>query len=228
MQPETGDINGKISSHLEWIDQACKIECDAIFFPELSLTGYEPVLAHEMGITSDDSLLIPFQQKSNSFNITIGIGAPTIEGDKRQISMLIFQPFKKQIVYSKQLLHEDELAYFVAGNKQERIGVKGVSIVLAICYESMQTSHFELAYLEPFDIYLSSVAKHEVGVSAAHKHFGSLALKHDVTVLMVNAVGNCDNFVAGGQSIAIQPNGKIKTLLDSEQEALLVYDHKVA
>jgi len=67
IQREKGIINANISSHLEWIDQACKMDCDAIFFPELSLTGYEPVLAHEMGITSDDSRLIPFQQKSNTF-----------------------------------------------------------------------------------------------------------------------------------------------------------------
>lgn len=44
IQYEKGDIARNIELHLIWIDQAIAQGADCIFFPELSLTGYEPTL----------------------------------------------------------------------------------------------------------------------------------------------------------------------------------------
>ena len=53
-RPVKGDIQANISNHLKLIEQASLEGADAVFFPELSLTGYEPTLAKELAGNQDD------------------------------------------------------------------------------------------------------------------------------------------------------------------------------
>lgn len=45
IQPIKGDIDRNIQKHIFFINSAIENGADLIFFPELSLTGYEPTLA---------------------------------------------------------------------------------------------------------------------------------------------------------------------------------------
>jgi predicted amidohydrolase len=46
-RPIKGDISTNIKTHKKLIDLAISYKVDTIFFPELSITGYEPELAKE-------------------------------------------------------------------------------------------------------------------------------------------------------------------------------------
>ena len=76
-RPVKGDIEANISGHKKLISVAIGEGADAIFFPELSLTGYEPGLANQLAIDADDSRLNVFQDISDKNNITICVGMPT-------------------------------------------------------------------------------------------------------------------------------------------------------
>lgn len=118
IKPISGAIDKNIAEHTKWINCAAQNGADAVFFPELSLTGYEPELARELATTQDDERLDSFQEISDTMKITIGVGLPTTGADGIWISMVIFQPGRARQTYSKQYLHSDELAYFVEGGSR--------------------------------------------------------------------------------------------------------------
>lgn len=112
IQSYKGSIEKNIELHSHCIKLASKNGADAIFFPELSLSGYEPKLAKDLKIKPKDQRLLPFQKLSDCLNITIGLGAPLDYINQVQIALLIFQPNKAISVYAKQWLHDDEKPFF--------------------------------------------------------------------------------------------------------------------
>lgn len=127
-RPVKGNNAANIETHKKLIDLAVLHNADAIFFPELSLTGYEPELAKELATNQDDKIFDDFQEISNDNNITIGLGMPTKANSGIQISISIFQPNTPRQTYSKQQLHADESPYFVSGDKQIILTIKNTKI----------------------------------------------------------------------------------------------------
>ena len=74
-RPITGDMQGNMAKHMQWIEQAVVDGVELIIFPELSLTGYEPTLAKDLAMEQDDSRLDDLQALSDANGITIGVGA---------------------------------------------------------------------------------------------------------------------------------------------------------
>ena len=146
IRPVKGNMATNIENHKRLIGLATSLNANAIFFPELSITSYEPELAKELATTQDDKRFDNFQQISNTGNITIGFGVPTASGSGVKISMVIIQPKQQRQAYSKQQLHSDELRYFVRGDKQIILRVSNERIAPAICYESLQTNHSDTAH----------------------------------------------------------------------------------
>ncbi|AIA70950.1 nitrilase-related carbon-nitrogen hydrolase [Pectobacterium atrosepticum] len=138
--------------------------------------------------------------------------------------MIIFQPEKETLFYSKQLLHPDEMPFFKQGMQQTTVSIEGKLIVPAICYESLQPIHALEAANLGADLYATSVAKSPNGVMQAHAHYPAIAKKHGMFVLMANAVGHADNFICAGQSAIWDREGKLLIQADATHEALLILD----
>lgn len=223
---EKGNIQGNIENHLEFVERAIKLKADLIVFPELSISNYEPDLAKELATDLESNIFSPFQEISNKREITIGIGMPTKTTDGINISMLIFQPNKERTVYSKQMLHSDELPYFVCGKNQTFFTINGVKIAIGICYETLQREHFLKAKNQGADIYIASVAKPKGGIEKAYKHFPQIANEFNTPILMSNCVGQCDNFMSVGQSAVWNNKGELIEQLDADNQGLLIYDTK--
>jgi predicted amidohydrolase/GNAT superfamily N-acetyltransferase len=223
---ENGKIQENIKNHLELIERAIKLNSDLIIFPELSITNYEPKLANELATSLEDSIFNSFQDVSDKNQIAIGIGMPTKSSNGINISMLIFQPKKEKYIYSKQILHSDELPYFVCGNEQSMLYLKGKKIAIGICYETLQREHFTNAYQKGADLYIASVAKPRSGIEKAHKHFSEIATEFNIPILMSNCVGFCDNFMSEGRSAVWNNKGRIIGKLNDENQGLLFYDTK--
>lgn len=223
-EAERGNIQRNIENHLEWIELAITEKSDLILFPELSLTGYEPVLAKELATQQNDARLEQFQEISDANQITIGIGLPTISDAGILISMILFDPGQGRKIYSKQKLHLDERPYFVQDNHQIILTIKSKKIAPAICYESLQPEHAESAHRLGAEIYIASVAKSQKGVEKAFRHFPKIAKKFSMPVLMSNSIGFCDNFQSVGQSAIWNNQGELLKKLDSDKEGLLLVD----
>ncbi|MFT4802611.1 MAG: putative amidohydrolase [Flavobacteriaceae bacterium] len=221
---DKGKVQENILNHFRIVERAIKLNSDLIIFPELSITNYEPDLAKELAIDIENNIFNLFQELSNNNEITIGIGMPTNSAKGINISMLIFQPNEKRAVYSKQMLHSDELPYFVCGTEQVILNIKGKKIAIGICYETLQREHFLNTNQKGADIYIASVAKPKGGIEKVLKHFPKIAKEFNTPILMSNCVGNCDNFISVGQSAVWNKNGKLIDHLDSENQGILIYD----
>jgi predicted amidohydrolase len=224
IKPTKADILENIDKHKKLIKLALDEQADAIFFPELSLTGYEPDIAKDLATNQEDAIFDEFQHISNTDIIIIGVGMPTKSDAGILISMIIFQPNLPRQTYSKQHLHSDEFPFFVAGEKQIFLTFDDIKIAPAICYESLLTEHADEASKNGAVIYLASVAKSANGVEKAFKHYPEIAQKYSMTVLMANCIGKCDNFESAGNSAVWNNQGVLIVQLDAEHEGILVFD----
>jgi predicted amidohydrolase len=223
-------VQANIHRYLTFIERAASMGADAIFFPELSLTGYEPKLDKELATSVQDKRFDVFQAISDRQNIAIGIGIPIARAEGVAIGMLIVQPGKPRQSYSKQFLHSDEVPYFVGGVQGKVLDLHGHKVALAICYESLLSEHSDEAVKNGADIYLASVAKSARGVEKAFSHYQQIAQRHRIIVLMANSIGPSDDFVGAGRSAVWNRQGTLMAQLDAmneghaEHEGLLIYD----
>ena len=223
-KPIKGNISANIEAHKKFIEIALTLNAEAIFFPELSLTGYEPELAKKLATNQNDNRLDIFQETSDKYKIIIGLGLPTATESKIRISMVIFEPYKPRQTYSKLQLHSDEFPYFENGVGQVIIKTKDKNIAPAICYESLQPTHIENAFKLGAGIYLASVAKPANGVEKAFDHYPKVAKQYGMPVLMTNCVGFCDNFLSVGKSAVWTKEGELVGQLDDKSEGILIFD----
>lgn len=223
-KPVKGDIPANIEAHIRCTVLASTVQAEAIFFPELSLTGYELALSNALATDQDDVRLDGLQRTSDELGIIIGAGLPTRAGTDMRISMVIFEPHRPRVTYSKQHLHVDEYPYFQPGVGQVMIKTPTARIAPAICFESLLPAHAANAFARGADVYLASVSKSERGVAKAHDHYSTIAKQYGKTVLMCNSIGPSDNFVSGGRSAAWSREGLLAGQLTPDAEGILVFD----
>lgn len=224
IKPIKADLSTNFKKHLTCITAAINQHSDLIFFSELSLIGYEPTLAKNYIFDIESESLDVFQEISNQQNLIICVGLPTQFEENVRISMLIFRPQLQRLLYSKKQLHADEYPFFVAGNDDVVFTFNETIISPAICFESLQENDVEEAFLKKSTIYLASVAKSESGVQKAFWHYSAIAQKYNMSVLMSNSVGFCDNFMSFGNSAVWNQKGELIANLNSTEEAILTYD----
>ena len=160
----SGHVQANIQNHLALVQTAVQAKADLICFPELSLSNYEPQLAHQLATHTKDSRFKAFQAFSDLIGICIGIGMPIKAENGVQIGLVLFQKEKSPTLFSKQLLHEDELPFFVAGKSPVLVEINQTKVAFGICYESLQQSHFITALQKGAQVYIASVAKPETAL----------------------------------------------------------------
>ncbi|GAT64099.1 carbon-nitrogen hydrolase family protein [Paludibacter jiangxiensis] len=219
-----GDIEKNISKHLQFLDLAIANQCDLVVFPELSLTGYEPTLAKELATTSNDDRLSCFQKISDQQNIIICIGLPTQMDATLFISMIIFQPDKEPITYSKQHRYPSEVDYFSPGATPVYLHIDETVVAPAICYELSVSQHAENAYRNQASVYLASVLNSVSGVDADLQKLSDIARKYHMTTVMANYVGESGGYECAGKSSVWHADGNLAGQLDGTSEGILIYD----
>lgn len=226
MRSTPGDIEHNLLQHVALIEQASAHSMECIFFPELSLTGYEPTLAQTLAMDLKATCFDMLQTWSDQTQMTIAVGAPLQGDEKPRISMIFFRPQTKIYAYSKQILHEDELPYFEAGTESFFVQHEDELLAPAICYESMQPEHAQAAKKQRMTVYCCSVAKHHKGVEQAHTYYSKLAKQSNVIVLMANSYGMCDDFLSDGNSAVWDMDGTCRARLPSEADGWVGFDTK--
>ncbi len=149
---------------------------------------------------------------------------PTKNNADTLINMIIFQPKKTRVCYSKQYLHSDEYPYFSKGSSQTYMTINKKKIAPAICYESMLIEHVEHAFNNGAEIYVASVAKSTEDVKKAMKYYPKIANKFSIPVLMVNCVGFCDNFESVGTTSIWNNKETLIGQLNNKSEGILIFN----
>jgi predicted amidohydrolase len=221
-----GDTEENTNRHIQFIEAAVHAGADLIYFPELSLTGYEPQLAKSLSVKLDSESFDVFQQKSDKHGVTIGVGMPLRSQEQVQIGMVWFKPNEPRVGYKKQLLHADEIPFFSPGEEQLLFQIGMHKMAPAICYESLLATHAENARNMGANVYLASVAKSSGGIEKAMKHYPEMAKKHEMWVVMANSIGPSDDFIGVGNSSTWDTSGNLLAKMDCESEGLLIVDLK--
>lgn len=217
------DIKGNILRHLELVEKASDLDCQAIFFPELSITGYVENFDDENLFRDNDPRLEPFQEVSDKLKMVICVGVPLKTTAGIKISSAIFQPMAKPQMYSKQLLYVDEKKTFIPGDKQSIISIGESLLGLAICYESTQESHLKEVLTMGADHYICMVAKTQAGMLRTSSYYEKMVAKYKIPILLVNGVGPTVEFVNGGGSCIWNKKGRKESTLGSEAEDILIF-----
>lgn len=219
-----GDIAGNIRRHCHWIAAAAERDAGAIFFPELSLTGYEPTMAADLAQHWQSDAFTELQLAADRNGLFVGAGAPTDSPDGIHISMLLFSPQASRRIYSKYYLHADEKPFFTAGNGVEPQCFGNTKVGLAICYELSVPEHARIVLDGAAAIYVASVAKTPSGTDAAHIRLAEIAREYRVPVMMANCTGTADGERCGGRSAVWDGEGDLLTELGDSGEGAILFD----
>lgn len=222
--PHKGDIAKNIEQHVALLNIAITQQADLVIFPELSLTGYEPTLAADLATTQDDKRLDIFQEISDKNKILIGVGLPTNANGQLFVSMIIFQPGKERLTYSKQYLYHTEVGIFTAGTEQLFLNVADSIVAPAICYELSNPKHAEQAHKNNANIYIASVLNSVTGVDGDMQKLSAIAAKYNMTTFLANYVGTSGGYQCAGKSSVWSNDGQLIGQLDDKNEGVLMYD----
>lgn len=221
--PKYGDISHNIATQETFIREAADKGAKLIVFPELSLTGYEPLIAKDLATTAEDDRFEIFQLLADQKQITILTGVPLRSDHGITVSLLIYQPDLPMQVYHKQYLPADEVPYFVSEPSAYTFGFE-TRIGLAICYELSEDAHFESCLDQGLDLYLASTAKTAQGSEKAHMRLEKLASDHQIITTFVNSVGPANGEVTNGRSAAWDHRGEMLGELSTDKEGILILD----
>ena len=219
-----GNVTLNIGKHLHLIQLASQYGANAIFFPELSITGYVPSLAKQLNFTIDTPLFSEIKSAAKKLNILVGIGAPIQSKAAPLIGQILFHPNGSVDHYAKRHLHPDETPFFDKGKVSPIVVFEDLKIGLAICYEISQDEHINDLLSQEVDIIIAPVAKSITGITVAHKRLSEIASKHGKPILMSNCVGLSEDFIAAGQSAIWGPDGNLLEKLGPQEEAILILD----
>lgn len=223
-KPVKGDIQKNIENHIKLIVLSVQNGSDIIVFPELSLTGYEPELVKELATTQNDKRFDEFQKISDSNKIIIGFGLPIKNEEGICISMLLFQPNKSRITYSKEYLHPGEEKYFVSGKNSPPITFENNKLAFAICYETSISEHSEKAFNNGANIYIASVLNSINGVDKDINRISDIAKKYKMIAVMANLVGRSGAYDCAGKSSVWNNEGLLIGQLDNTNEGIAIFD----
>lgn len=224
IHPVNGDIEANIGKHKTLIDAALSKRADAIIFPELSLTGYEPTLAKQLARDPNDITFSDFQRIADEKELVIGVGVPTRTRGGCCISMILFEPHRVRRIYSKKYLHRDEEEFFITADNFSVFKIRDADIAPAICYEISVPEHAERAVANGADIYVASVNKSVAAIHTALGRLAEVARTYSMTVLMSNCVGFCDRSACAGKTSIWNDKGLLVGQLDDRSEGILIID----
>ncbi|MEQ8675579.1 MAG: carbon-nitrogen hydrolase family protein [Aggregatilineales bacterium] len=223
-----GDIDGNIARHAHFVRLAAEQNVELLVFPELSLTQYDAPNAKDMATIASDPRFDELQAVADETRVTFCAGVPLKAEDGNTISMLIFQPEKAMMVYTKHYLHADEEPFFVAGMADSGLVTVADEVAFAVCYEISVAQHAQDAHERGASLYVASVAKTASGVANAHERLKSISRDYGMTVFLSNCIGPADGSIGGGRSAIWNAAGEIIAEMDDAQEGFIVYDPQLS
>ena len=222
--PRLRDFNYNFHDHAHLARDAAGEGCEAIFFPELSLTGYVDRGAETCTLTEEGSECSALQGLARRYKLVMGVGMPLAGQQKPRIATVFFHPEGRPTTYAKQWLHADEQPFFEAGNAFYTLDLSGGRVVPATCYEVFVPAHLEGARALSPDLYLVSGAKPVANLERAVQRSAAIARDHRLAVALVNQAGPAEGFVAAGGTTAWDRTGKQLGQLGTDSTDLLVVD----
>ncbi|WP_313124620.1 carbon-nitrogen hydrolase family protein [Pseudescherichia sp.] len=221
--PVRGCIEENMRYHELLIASAASAGVNLIFFPELSLTGYEPEMAEQLAL-ADESCLRPLQRLAEKQDMVIIAGAPlNVKGRKPAIGACVISSKQPISYYRKMYLHPGESDYFSAGEEECVFTARTFNVGVAICADAGQPMHAERTVHMGADIYLNSVLS-AGGYDKDASLLQSYAKRYAMPTLMANYCGPSGGWKPVGKSAAWNEKGERIAQAPEDRAALVIMD----
>ena len=226
-----GDIEGNCKKILENIEIAkSKHMADCIVFTELALIGYPPEdLIFRAKINARIEKCIS-QIKELAKNITVVVGTPWMEQEKRFNAVLVLQDQQIIAKYYKQVLPNysvfDEERYFSSGTDTCVFKINNVNMGLTVCEDVWSSEPVKKCRQAGADLVISINASpfHEHKQSERVAAVAKQAKENRIPILYVNQVGGQDELVFDGSSFALDSQQEIVAKAAFCEEDLLLIE----
>lgn len=221
-----GNVAANLITHMRFIAAAQAAEVDALVFPELSLSGYEPTLLRECLLKPQDPWLLPLRACAKQARMTIIVGAPVANADAQRphIGALAFFADGRHAVFLKQHLHGGEEVFATPGGDlaPHRFAIQDTAAALGICAESMHPPHAARAAEAGAALYLASSLVSVGGHAAEVVQLSAHARDLGMGVLLANHGGPSGGYTCAGQSAFWAPGGELVVQAPGTGDVLVV------
>jgi NAD+ synthase (glutamine-hydrolysing) len=230
INPIVGDLEGNSRLIIDWMGRARDQGADIVCFPELAITGYPP----------EDLVLKPSFVRDNLAQLKLvaeaAKGISAVVGFVDQVgdlfnSAAFLQDGDVKAVYHKVFLPNygvfDEKRYFEPGHECPIIEWKGTRIGLSVCEDCWFPAG-------PMAWEAHHGAQVLLNINGSPYHYGKRAPREDMVrgraidygayVVWVNTVGGQDELVFDGNSVVIDPDGRVMAHAASLEPELLLCD----
>ena len=218
---EKENIDANIQVHIQAVKTACMNDVSIIFFPELSITGYELEFSAKEAFEINDNRFDVFQNLAIENNIHIVIGAALKTDNIPELGAIIFSPDGSISSYSKIHLHSGESKYFKPGRTHKFLEVDGQKIALAICADTNYSAHAKACAQESATIYAAGVLFSKTGYAPDTNKLASYAKQHNMLVTIANHNRNTGGWLPAGMSAAWSQKGLLSKA-DQHSNSLVI------
>lgn len=206
----------------ECIDQAAKLRAQAVFFPEMSLTGF----SMNTNITSekDQCTLEKFRRIAAREDIAIGIGWTKQGGTLAENHYSVIG--KNGYVLSDYIKihpfsYAKENEFFLPGNQITYFELGNYTWSSFICYDLRFPELFQIA-AQTADVILIAANWPQTRKEHWKCLLRARAIEAQCYIIAVNCVGKIHDIEYSGNSCGISPNGDILDELENEQGLLTI------
>lgn len=218
INPTVGALEYNADLILARAVEAAEKGCDAVVFPELSLSGYPPEdLVLKQHFLEDVERQLERICSLLPAGLTAFIGAPLSEGGKAFNAAAVVRDGVVLARYHKMALPNygvfDEKRVFSEGSEPLTVDIKGVKAAIHICEDSWSTDFSSCTSLKPMGadvlLNLSASPYHRGKMKTREEILGRTAKYLGIPLLYCNVVGGQDELVFDGGSIAIDASGQV-------------------
>lgn len=222
-----GDIAENIERHIRLARVAARHGATFVLFPELSLTGYELAIAHEVAIGCNDPRLGDLRLLAKESGLTIVVGAPIVaDSGHLHIGALTFKPNGELSVYTKQYLHSGEAEVFMPGAGGALVDLDGTKIALAVCADISQAAHAEQAARDGASVYAASVLITDNGYETDSGLLRQYAANHRMPVVMANHGAATGGWNSAGRSAIWDDAGNLIVAAPGDGECIVMAERE--
>ncbi|MFH1692478.1 MAG: NAD+ synthase [Candidatus Omnitrophota bacterium] len=228
INPVVGDLEANKSKISSFIQKAGQKGADIVAFGELALTGYPPEDLLMKKKFVDDNLSALKSVVGRVDDVVALVGFVDRKNDVLYNAASVMYRGKMRAVYHKHCLPNygvfDEKRYFACGQKNQLFGIESTVFGVNIC-EDMWHQKAEKT-LEG--------ARLIVNINASPYHCGKVALRQRILktqaknanafIVYVNLVGGQDELIFDGQSMVIDPRGRLVARAKGFVEELMILD----
>ena len=205
---------------VEFLKKASKENVDLLIFPEMTLTGFS-MKVNKIGEKNLETVKW-FSEKSKEYNICTGFGFVDIKNNMGRNNFSICTPDKGEISrYTKihPFSYGEEDKYYLKGEEIKCFDVGGISFSSFICYDLRFPEIFSAASKKSDAIIIianwpETRREHWITLLKAR------AIENQCYICAVNRIGTGNGLYYCGDSMVIDPYGRVVCTCKDEEKLL--------